>query len=37
MASEVPLMYGIVAVVTGPELTLAWVLDYVHQDHETQP
>ena len=37
MVSEVPLMYGIVAVVTGPELTLVWALDYVNLDHETQP
>ena len=37
IVSEVPLMYGIVAVVTGPELTLVWVLDYVHPDDQTQP
>ena len=29
IVSEVPLMYGIVAVVTGPELTLVWVLESV--------
>ena len=37
MVSEVPLKYGIVAVVTGPELALVGVLDYVHQDDQTQP
>ena len=29
IVSEVSLMYGIVAVVTGPELTLVWVLESV--------
>ena len=37
MVSEVSLMYGIVAVVTGPEFTLVLVSDYVHPDDQTQP